>query len=65
MADCGCYGCFLAPAPAPQMCFRGLLSTSNIIASDKVEVVTDEDLLWITAIGDSIQEAAPAPQQQH
>lgn len=36
------------------MCFRGLLSTSNIISSDSIEVSTDEDLLWITAVGDTI-----------
>jgi hypothetical protein len=35
-----------------QMCFRGLLSTSNAISSDCIEVVTDEDLLWITAVAD-------------
>jgi hypothetical protein len=37
-----------------QMCFRGLLSTSNIISSDTIEVTTDEDLLWITAVGDTV-----------
>lgn len=36
---------------AVQMCFRGQLSTSNVIASDTIDVTTDEDLLWITAIG--------------
>eukprot|EP00879_Flechtneria_rotunda_P004622 GHRR01004879.1.p1 GENE.GHRR01004879.1~~GHRR01004879.1.p1 ORF type:complete len:481 (+),score=156.54 GHRR01004879.1:1799-3241(+) len=35
-----------------QMCFRGLLSTSNVISSGTVEVTTDEDLLWITAVGE-------------
>jgi hypothetical protein len=35
------------------MCFRGLLSTSNIIASDTITVSTDEDLLWITAVEDT------------
>jgi hypothetical protein len=34
------------------MCFRGLLSTSNVIAADTIEVVTDEDLLWITAVAE-------------
>jgi thiamine pyrophosphokinase len=34
------------------MCFRGLLSTSNIISSDTITVSTDEDLLWITAVED-------------
>ncbi|KAF6250655.1 hypothetical protein COO60DRAFT_1646324 [Scenedesmus sp. NREL 46B-D3] len=37
-----------------RMCFRGLLSTSNIISSDNIEVTTDEDLLWITAVGDTL-----------
>jgi hypothetical protein len=36
------------------MCFRGLLSTSNVISSDTIEVTTDEDLLWITAVGDTM-----------
>jgi hypothetical protein len=36
-----------------QMCFRGLLSTSNVIASDTITVSTDEDLLWITAVQDT------------
>lgn len=35
------------------MCFRGLLSTSNIIMSDTITVATDEDLLWITAVEDA------------
>lgn len=35
------------------MCFRGLLSTSNIISSDTITVSTDEDLLWITTVEDS------------
>ncbi|KAF8065877.1 TPK1 [Scenedesmus sp. PABB004] len=35
------------------MCFRGLLSTSNVIASDTIDVTTDEDLLWITAVTDA------------
>eukprot|EP00877_Chromochloris_zofingiensis_P002423 jgi/Chrzof1/12181/Cz06g24070.t1 len=37
-----------------QMRFRGLLSTSNIIVSDTVEVDTDEELLWITEVKDDL-----------
>lgn len=36
------------------MRFRGLLSTSNIIVSDTVEVDTDEELLWITEVKDDL-----------
>lgn len=34
------------------MRFRGLISTSNIIAAPEVRVATDEDLLWITEFND-------------
>eukprot|EP00775_Hariotina_reticulata_P013288 gene13288-13419_t len=45
------------------MCFRGLLSTSNIICSDQIQVTTDEDLLWITAVGEGMEPPAASRQR--
>jgi hypothetical protein len=35
-------------AAAPQMRFRGLISTSNLLEGPEVDVTADEELLWIT-----------------
>ena len=53
---CAC--CCAAPNPGPppslwvQMRFRGLVSTSNVLAGGPVVVEASDDLLWITEFRD-------------